>query len=49
MDDDRNPQTRINNSAKMRTLTWVIGGCAALVALVYVLTTPPTPAEASEQ
>ena len=52
MDDDRNPQTRTNNSTKKRTLTWVIGGCAAVaavVAMVYVLTTPPTPAEAAEQ
>ena len=52
MDDDRNPQTRTNNSTKKRTLTWVIGGCAAMAViavLAYVLTTPPTPAEAAEQ
>ena len=33
-------------------LFWVVGGCAAtaaIVALAYVLTTPPTPAEAAER
>ena len=52
MDDDRNPQTGTKNSTKKRTLTWIAGGCvgiAAIVVLVYVLTTPPTPAEAAEE
>ncbi len=52
MNDGGNPQTGAYNSTKRGMLAWIIGGCvgiAAVVALVYVLTTPPTPAEAAEQ
>ena len=52
MDDDKNPQTETKKSTKKRTLAWIAGVCAgivAIVALVYVVTTPPTPAQAAEQ
>ena len=52
MDEDKNPTPETRNKSKKTILVWATGGCAALVIIVvlaYVLTTPPTPAEAAEQ
>ena len=52
MDDDKNKEPETAGQPKKRVLTWIIGGCAvmaAVVGLIYVMTTPPTPAEAAEQ
>ncbi len=52
MDNDRNAKPQPQGQTKKRVLTQIIGGCtavAAIIALAYVLTTPPTPAEAAEQ
>ena len=52
MDEDRNKEPETKRQPKKRVLPWIIGGCAvvaAIVALAYVLTTPPRPAEAAEQ
>ena len=52
MDQDKNPNTEPKGQTKKRAMTLIIGGFAAIaavVALAYVLTTPPTPAEAAEQ
>ena len=52
MDEDKNKEPETAGQPRKRVLTWIIGGCAvmaAVVAMVYVLTTPPTPAEAAEQ
>ena len=52
MDEDRNKEPETAGKPKKRVLPWLIGGCAAvaaIVALAYVLTTPHTPAEAAEQ
>ena len=46
----RKPESR--GQTEKRVLTWVVGGCfvvAAVLALSFVLTAPPTPAEAAEQ
>ena len=46
----RKPESR--GQTKKHVLTWVVGGCfvvAAVVALAFVLTAPPTPAEVAEQ
>ena len=52
MEDDKNQKPESGRQTKKRVLRWVVGGCAAIaaaMALAYVLTTPPTPAEAAEQ
>ena len=52
MKDDKNQKPESGRQTKKRVLTWVVGSCAAIaaaMALAYVLTTPPTPAEAAEQ
>ena len=52
MSEDTNATPEPRGQTRKRILTWIIGGCAAVaavVALAYVLTTPPTPAEAAEQ
>ena len=52
MDQDKNPNPEPKGQTKKRALTWIVGGFAAIAViavLAYVLTTPPTPAEAAEQ
>ena len=52
MDEDKNKEPETAGQPKKRVLPWIIGGCAVMAAvlgLIYVMTTPPTPAEAAEQ
>ena len=52
MNQDKNLNPEPKGQTKKRAMTLIIGGFAAIaavVALAYVLTTPPTPAEAAEQ
>ena len=56
MEDDKNRKSESVGQTKKRVLTWVVRGCtvvatvvATVVVLAFVLTVPPTPAEAAEQ
>ena len=52
MNEETNATPKPQGQNKKRILTWIVGGCAAMAViavLAYVLTTPPTPAEAAEQ
>ena len=52
MEDDKNQKCESRGQTKRRVLTWVVWGCtvvATVVVLAFVLTIPPTPAEAAEQ